>query len=183
MPFNKTYSLYKLMEDEDSVLSFKGIITEDLLAYVLQIMESNMSGSNHTTQTKKRVYSILIECIQNLYYHNELREEISALDRNHSAALIVVTRREDKFEIKTGNYILNERAEQLAKRITYINQLSRIELRNLYREVLTNGEVSLKGGAGLGLIDIARKSRNKLECHFQPMNSEFSFFSLNIRIN
>lgn len=171
------------MEDDESVLSFKGIITEDLLSYVLQIMESNMDGSNQPTQTKKRVYSILIECIQNLYYHNELRAETASFEKNQSAALIVVTRKKDDFEIKTGNYILKERAEQLAERIAYLNQLSRIELRNLYRDVLKNGEVSVKGGAGLGLIDIARKSRNKLECHFQPMDNEISFFSLNIRIN
>ncbi|MCZ6898904.1 MAG: DUF6272 family protein, partial [Bacteroidetes bacterium] len=38
--------------------------------------------------------------------------------------------------------------------------------------------LSEKGGAGLGFVDMARKSGHKLEFGFETMNDEFSFFSL-----
>ena len=35
-----------------------------------------------------------------------------------------------------------------------------------------------KGGAGLGFVDMARKSGQKLHFDFEPIDEHFSFFSL-----
>jgi hypothetical protein len=43
---------------------------------------------------------------------------------------------------------------------------------------MKEGRLSEKGGAGLGFIDIARKTGNKLEFHFLPIDEESSFFLL-----
>jgi hypothetical protein len=42
--------------------------------------------------------------------------------------------------------------------------------------------MSSKGTAGLGMIDIARKSGEKLEYDFQPINDKTTFFSLTVKI-
>ena len=55
-------------------------------------------------------------------------------------------------------------------------------LKVYYKEVLNNGEMSAKGGGGLGMIDIARKSGKKLEYKFDNVDNEYSFFSLNIKV-
>ena len=73
--------------------------------------------------------------------------------------------------------------EKLDQRLKKINSLDKEDLRDYYREVLGNGSVSNKGTAGLGMIDIARKSGNKLEYEFLDIDEEFSFFSLNVKIN
>ena len=39
-----------------------------------------------------------------------------------------------------------------------------------------------KGGGGLGMIDIARKTGKKLNYDFAPLNDEYTFFSLNINV-
>jgi hypothetical protein len=49
--------------------------------------------------------------------------------------------------------------------------------------VLSNGTLSSKGTAGLGMIDIARKSGNKLEYQFLPIDDKNSFFCLTIKID
>ena len=56
------------------------------------------------------------------------------------------------------------------------------ELKDYYKQVLNNGEMSLKGGGGLGMIDIARKTGQKLHYNFQNIDNKVSFFSLNIKI-
>ena len=43
--------------------------------------------------------------------------------------------------------------------------------------------MSKKGGAGLGFIDIARKSGNKLEYHFEKINDDYYFFIINSQIS
>ena len=57
------------------------------------------------------------------------------------------------------------------------------ELKDYYKSVLNNGEMSLKGGGGLGMIDIARKTGEKLEYNFLEIDNKVSFFTLNIKIN
>jgi hypothetical protein len=70
----------------------------------------------------------------------------------------------------------------LQSRIEDINSLSPEGLKERYKQVLNNGNISNKGGAGLGIIDIARKSGSKLEYKFNHHNDSLSFFSLTVRI-
>ena len=56
-------------------------------------------------------------------------------------------------------------------------------VKQLYKTVLTEGKFSDAGGAGLGLIDIGRKSSEPLEYGFIPFSENYSFFSLNVKIN
>jgi hypothetical protein len=64
-----------------------------------------------------------------------------------------------------------------------INALTKEELKDYYKEILNNGEMSMKGGGGLGMIDIARKTGQKLNYNFMSVDEKYSFFSLNIKIS
>jgi hypothetical protein len=63
-----------------------------------------------------------------------------------------------------------------------INLLSIEELKDYYIETLNNEAFSGKGGGGLGMIDIARKSGQKIEYTFHPVDESYSFFSLMIHV-
>ena len=56
------------------------------------------------------------------------------------------------------------------------------ELKAKYLEKLSRTKLSDKGGAGLGLMDIARKSGNKLQYDFENISSQISFFSLIVNV-
>ena len=72
--------------------------------------------------------------------------------------------------------------EAVASNIDEVNAMSSEELKSKYRETLDHGQVSAKGGAGLGIIDIARKSGNKLEYDFKQVNEKYCFFSLSVKV-
>jgi len=57
-----------------------------------------------------------------------------------------------------------------------VNTLSKPDLDILYKKQLKEGSLSKKGGAGLGFIDIKRKTGKNLEFHFLPVNKSHSFF-------
>ena len=180
MSLEKIYSLYQTMEQEKVILSFNGVVTSDFLTAVLDIMENKMNDLDESPKTKKKVYYVLVECLQNLYHHIEDEEGVKS---NSKVALVMIVKDEDGFLIQTGNYIDKKNVEKLDQRLKKINSLDKEDLRDYYREVLGNGSVSNKGTAGLGMIDIARKSGNKLEYEFLDIDEEFSFFSLNVKIN
>jgi hypothetical protein len=182
---NDIYELYQTMERENILLSFKGVVTSDLLTSVLSIMESKMDYMDESPKLKKKVFNVLVECLQNLYHHIDSNEdkEKSMLRIEAKSALFMIAKKDDHFVIRTGNYIDVESANELQRRIEIINGMDKEELKKYYQDVLSNGTLSEKGTAGLGMIDIARKSGNKLDYQFLPISDDNSFFCLNIKID
>jgi hypothetical protein len=129
---------------------------------------------------KKKVYNILGEALQNLYHHLDKQPEDAA--RGFNTVIFMVGKDEDSYSIFTGNYIKNENADKLKEKLDKINSLDSDGLKEYYKEVLNNGMMSDKGGGGLGMIDIARKSGQKLDYDFQKIDDDHSFYSLNIKI-
>lgn len=174
------FEFYKRMEGGDIMLSFKGNVTSELLTSVLQIMESKMDRLNESSRLKKKVYNILVEALQNLYHH--LDKNINSSDNVYNIVMFSVGKKDNEYSIFTGNYIKKDNAQDLKEKLEKINSLDQIELKEYYKEVLNNGMMSEKGGGGLGMIDIARKSGKKLDFIFKDIDTDYSFFSLNIKI-
>ena len=169
------------MEHNDVMLSFKGDVTSNMLDSMLMIMESKLDDLGEPSKVKKKVYNILVECLQNLYHH---RDEMKRPGKEEeSAAIFMIGKSEGVYNIITGNYILTNRVEKLKQRIDQVNSLDKVGLKLLYKEVLNNGELSDKGGGGLGIIDIARKSGRELGYDFMRVDDQYSFFSLYIKIS
>lgn len=176
-----TYEYFKKMEGENILLSFKGSVTSELLTSILMITEEKLKKMEEKPGLMKKVFNILVECLQNVYHHfDELDTNIENGGAN--SAILMIGKEVDKYFILTGNYILTKKVDDLKKRLEQVNSLSKEELRELYREVLINQDFSEKGGAGLGLIDIMRKSGQKIGYNFHPVNENYSFFSLQVKI-
>jgi len=174
------HDFYNKMEKGNIMLSFKGEVTSDLLTSILQIMESKMETLEEPPKIKKKVYNILVECLQNLYHH--LDDDDFKTKINEKSALFMIRKVEGEYSIMTGNFIATENVEMMKGRLDRINEMDKEELKVYYKEVLNNGEMSAKGGGGLGMIDIARKSGKKLEYNFARIDDSYSFFSLNIKV-
>jgi hypothetical protein len=168
------------MEHNDIMLSFKGDVTSEMLTSMLQIMETKLDNLGEPSKMKRKVYNVLVECLQNLYHHRDEMKRIG-IDEE-SAAIFMIGRDDVGYNIVTGNYILTERVEKLKSRIDHVNSLDKDGLKTLYKEVLNNDERSDKGGGGLGIIDIARKSGQNLVYDFMEVDKNYSFFSLYINI-
>ena len=85
---SKIYDIYKKLEEKNVLLSFKGMITSELLTTILQIMESKMDHIDEKPKVKKKVFNILVECLQNLYHHIDKDETVHVAQEDKSALLI-----------------------------------------------------------------------------------------------
>jgi hypothetical protein len=172
------YGFYEHMTRSNIMLSFKGDLTAELLDSLLRIMEEKMEKMHEEPKIRKKVFNVLVECLQNLYHHTD------EIDFSHPSrtVLLMIGKQQESYYISTGNYILNDKVTLLRTRLDEINGLTRDELKTYYQNALCNNELSEKGGGGLGMIDIARKSGNKLQYEFKTLNDKHSFFSLEIKV-
>lgn len=170
------------MERNNIMLSFKGNITSDLLTSILAIMEQRLEVLDEPTKVKRKVYNVLVECLQNLYHHRDDMPIAEYTDASERAAIFMIGRDTSYYYIVTGNHLKCEDVPMLKQKIDGVNNLSRDELKELYKKTLNNGQMSNKGTAGLGFMDIARRSNEKLEYDFLDVDKKNSFFILKIKI-
>jgi Family of unknown function (DUF6272) len=177
------FDFYTRMRDNHILLSFKGEITPDLLSSILQVMELKMEQLKEDTILKKKVFNILVEALQNLYHHlGEIEIPDHIANDDSRAAILMIGKKESAYFLVTGNYIANDKITPLKDRLDKINSMNKEELKAFYKDVLSNEGFSDKGGGGLGMIDIARKSGKKLDYRFEEITTAYSFFSLEISI-
>jgi hypothetical protein len=135
-----------------------------------------MVQAGEERKLRKRVFSILVECLQNIVKHSENEgAEVSSI--------LLLGRKGGEFFIVTGNQIANEEVPVLREKIDNINAVDHTEVRDTYSTMLENSEFSAKGGAGLGLIDIYKRSGRKLEYNIDRVNDAVSFLSLKITVS
>lgn len=167
-----SYKLYEEMKGNKVLLSYKGEVSFDMIKSLLDIIEARLDREESNPKTKKKVFNVLVECFQNLGFNIKSPEE----------AVILLWLEDGCYQVATGNYINNDKIKKLQSWLEKINGLSKEGLRNLYKEILDNDTYGPYGGAGLGFIDIARKSGQKLHYSFEPVDEKISFFSFRIQI-
>lgn len=168
---------YKNLNREEVILAYKGRISPDLLRMVLKTTETSLNLAGATVPVRKKVYHILVELVQNLIKHLEPDPE-----SEKNMALLVIFREYDHYIISTGNFIRKHKMVEFKQRIDSVNQMSYDELRDFYRSVMDGVTLSQKGGAGLGLIDIVRKSGEKLQYEIDSHDPNHDFVTLMIRV-
>jgi hypothetical protein len=175
------YEYYKNMQSKNIVLAYKGYISEELFNSLLQIAENKLGKIELKSRTRKRVFNILVEILQNIFHHIDGKDE--NVEHDFLSVVFLLSKYESDYKIFTGNHILQSKVEELKSKIDFINAMNGEELRAEYRKTLYQGDVSEKGGAGLGIIDIARRSGEKINYNFKQVDEYYSFFSLEVKIS
>ena len=166
----------------DIVLNYKGNIDSDVINHVLDTVEGKMVEADEQAKLRKKVYNVLVESLQNLYHHVDPVPEDFEDQSSDRYGLLIVKKIKGGYKIITGNFVDAEHIEKLEEKIKRINRSSHEEIKELYKFILNHQKISQKGGGGLGLVDIARKTGNPLDYSFQKYNDKHSFFYMNILV-
>ena len=174
---------YSKLNGGDVLMAFKGNISSELISNVLEVVESKMDEFNDSSKICKKVYNVLVESLQNLYHHIEVLPEKMYEEYGAKFGILVVNRLEDRYKISTGNFISQDKVDVLRNKIDKINSMGKEELKDMYKFILNHQRLSEKGGGGLGLVDIARKTGNKLEYTFEKYDDIYYFFNLDVCVD
>jgi anti-sigma regulatory factor (Ser/Thr protein kinase) len=180
MKVESLYDLFQNLHNDKLSFIYQGSFNDEITDRIIDISETNILNQQDETKISNKVSFLLAECFQNIIRHGE---NSAAKAKSTEAAGIFITRNIGKsYYISSANIVENKDVDGLKEKIEEINKLSQEELKRLYIDVLANREFSKKGGAGLGLIEMARKSGQKLEFEFEPVDDEFSYFYLQIKL-
>ncbi len=174
---------YSKLNGGDVLMAFKGNISSELISNVLEVVESRMDDYSENSKIRKKVYNVLVESLQNLYHHIEVLPDDMQRSMNQNSECWSLAANQDKYKISTGNFITQDKVDVLKNKIDKINSMGKEELKDMYKFILNHQRLSEKGGGGLGLVDIARKTGNKLDYTFEKYNDTYYFFNLDVFID
>lgn len=166
--------LFNAMVKDNLGYIYRGSFNNDISDSILDLTEVSLNTEEQSSKMKKRVYAIMVEGLQNITRHQDSSPDVQS---DHKS-IFVIQKIDNKFFITTGNIIEESNIANIKQLIQKINKLNKDELKVYYKQVLEEGSLSEKGGAGLGLIDMAKKSGNRLSYHFKPLADGLYFFYL-----
>ena len=172
------YKLFKAMQKNNLNYIYRGVFTSNITDNILALAESNLVQKEDPRALRRKVYNVMVEGLQNITKHQAEAD----IDLENNFGVFVLKKEHFKYFITTGNIIENVAIEKLTQQINQVNSMDKAELKAYHREILQNGKISKKGGAGLGLIDMARKSGNKLLYAFEKVDEKLSYFYLHTEI-
>ncbi len=173
------YNLHKVMQEKNTLLIYNGEFSQDITKAVLAMTERNLDTFQEESAIKRKVFKVMVECLQNVVKHSEE----SNMEEKFTNSIFAIAKTNEYYDIITGNSIFNDSIDTVKAKIEQVNALDADGLKKLYKEVIKNGSISDKGGAGLGFIDMARKSGQKLEYSFHKIDDKHSFFVLVAKIS
>ncbi len=175
------YDFYLKMKKNNINLAYEGEITHQITKAFTSLTENNMIRDEDYSSVQKKVFHVMVECLQNISKHAD--NQFNFVSSKDGRGIFLVSKDETEYNVTTGNVVKNEKIDELKKMLEHINQLDRPNLNKLYKQKIKEGRLSEKGGAGLGFIDIARKTGQKLVYSFIKIDDVKSFFVLTSTIS
>lgn len=174
--FDLAAKVGRASDEESFAFACLGYFNHKLTDSILYLTERNLQNLD-SNKIAKKVYYMLVEGLQNITRH----QDNAHMDNDH-AGFFIIQRKCDAYSITYGNLIDLEAKNNLEGKLSDIQQRSPQELKAYYLEILDKAGFSEKGGAGLGLIDMARKSSSRLTYRFEPMDEKEFYYYLNLTI-
>jgi hypothetical protein len=166
-----TRSIRDKMMKERLMFVYRGVVTNENSIPLLMLLEKEMENSEFGFVGRKRLFMFVLESLQNVSRHS-IKEQFANM------SLVVYSKTDNGYTVTTGNVIPASVSYNLKAKLEEINSLEAEEIKNLYRQMLNAKGFSNKGGAGMGLIEMAKKTGNKLDFDFVSLDSDYSYFVL-----
>jgi hypothetical protein len=154
--FQEIYEAYSTNSKGKIIVSHFGEFSQDLVNSLSTGVEELMLNSGDKKGVVKRMFSILVEGLQNIRIHGS-KDEFG-----NQISFLLVIQEANKYKVVFSNLVDEAHIKKVVERIDTLNNLEIPQIKEMYMEVLSNGIMSNKGGAGLGFITMALKSKNKI---------------------
>jgi hypothetical protein len=169
--------LYVKMSNQQIISAFHGQFTQAVIDMLLKQAKWDLTTRNVDKLILKKTYSILVECLENILKHKSIFKI-----KPKSDGIVVLGNSNDTYYVTVGNIIDNSEVPNLKVKLDEINSMDKEQLKEKHKQILTNGHISDRGGAGLGILEIAMKSGNRLDYEFTRYDDNLTFFALQVII-
>lgn len=182
MKIEDLYSFNNQLNRDGILYCYSGPFTRGIVEEIGEMMRRKIEKETNSMNTSMKVFSVFVEQVQNIMNHSDGKIQDSDEEASYSEGIAIIGKAGDDYFTLCGNLVDISKKEVIENSILEINKLDKAEVKQLYKQKLKNDELKVGKGAGIGLLDIARKSNEPLKYHFQDVDDKYVFFSLYVKI-
>jgi hypothetical protein len=170
--------LERMMKSNKIYFIWAGPLTHDIGKELLSFSETTMQEADVEHNLHKRVFAALIELLQNVAQHSPG----FTAERQHGIPVAMIRKTQKSYIITSGNLIRKSDIEQLKQKLDMVNRYDEEGLKVLLRTALMGQDMKQVSTGYMGLLEMARRSGNKLDYVFEEVNEEYSYYILTVRV-
>jgi hypothetical protein len=160
-------------------LTFNGVLIHSFMVQLGQVLKTKMSLFNVDKNLESKIFSTVIEQAQNIIFYSDERLPVPALNEEMvGVGTITVGMEDGHYFVICGNMIANGKVEKLNQKLTTIQKMNQDELKQYYKEQRRMTPDADSKGAGIGFIEMARKSSRVIEFAFRKLDEQNSYFTI-----
>ncbi|MGF1453445.1 MAG: SiaB family protein kinase [Opitutales bacterium] len=168
---------YRDLRHQRIVLAFLGVFSQEIMVECRKIITDRQQIDQNVSLV---LTSVFVELTENILRYSAEREMRDGVARG--VGIVVVQETQDSFTVVSGNQTAPQQGKHLLENCERLNTLDKEQLRQLYRERRREARAADQSGAGLGLIEIARRASAPMQCQLIEQSDEVAFVSLEIAI-
>jgi hypothetical protein len=173
------FSLRERLGEAGALITFSGSFSHSLIEELGVAVRKYLETDHVQKSAMMDVFSVYVEASQNVRNYTTQKLKNGDVSIGQSS-IVVIAKRETHYEVNAGNMIERADVAALKERLELLRRLDKPGLKTLYKEQLRKERAPGAYGAGLGLIDMARRSSAPLDFDFADIDEDYSFFSLRV---
>jgi hypothetical protein len=172
------FAMQQTYNQQRILLCFNGPLTRSLIEEIGNALRNYMQHEQASTSASMDVFGTYIELTQNIRHYAASR---GWHDSDACATVVVARDSQGRYVVSSGNVVEAADGAALAARVDALAALDKAQLKAAYKEQLRKPrQEGASSGAGLGLIDMARKASEPLACRLRSMADGLVFFSMHV---
>ena len=176
----------RMIKKLDISMIYSGPMWRDTIKGIADMLQTQLDDGGASGNAAKSIFSVFVEQVTNVLMYSVEKKRYPQPSNDPidiSTGTLILGCKEQTYFIQTENVVKNESAELIKSRIDHLNTLDKKALRKYYMERLgTDNDNPESQGAGLGLIEIARRATAPIDYKFEPMGEGTSYFTMYVEI-
>lgn len=173
MEISQAIEIRNAMQSSGVIMAYNGVVSDELMVTLADILRARLEGLDDVKRSRT-VFSVFMEGMQNLIWHGRT-------DKN-SSGMVCISERDKEITIVCGNRIEREDSLKLKGVLEQLQNADKETIRQLYREGMSRSNGHEGPGAGLGLLEIARRATHPISFAFADVDATHVDFYLAARI-
>jgi len=171
------------LDKDGIVLTFAGPFSQEIIEVLGEAIKKHIMSDENIKKNTFNVFSIFIEQSQNIQTYLTSRKFAHEGLAFLSSGLIIIGKTNDYYFVYSGNMIAKEDGIALMSRIEEINRMDKEQLKAAYKHQMKQERHVVDGlpsGAGLGLLDMARKASGPIAYALVSRDERFDYIIMEV---
>ncbi|MBC2726414.1 SiaB family protein kinase [Desulfosporosinus sp.] len=174
-------NLQNTLSSSGILISFSGRFSQGIIEELGEAIIKHMETEERPRNDIYNVFAIFVETTNNIKRYSLSKQGSEVYERIYNSGIVTIGRNNEGYYICAGNLIEKADADKLAAQLDSLIPLDKDQLKKRYKEQIKKDLPPDSMGAGLGLIDIARKCSKPMNYSLRDID-HLSFFTLTVKV-